>query len=88
MRETRKAAPIRLRARPVRRLRGAIEIPETFARSTIEREGEPGAVWLGELPGIVEGSRLSRLTQFADSLAGLLVDRVWPGAAGGATMWS
>ncbi|GAA1331260.1 aminoglycoside phosphotransferase family protein [Streptomyces sanglieri] len=31
-----------------------IEVPETFARSTIEREGEPGAAWLDELPGIVE----------------------------------
>jgi streptomycin 6-kinase len=31
-----------------------IEVPEAFARSTFEREGEPGAVWLGELPGIVE----------------------------------
>ncbi|MCB5908926.1 aminoglycoside phosphotransferase family protein [Streptomyces pinistramenti] len=30
------------------------EIPETFSRSTIEREGEPGAAWLAELPGIVE----------------------------------
>ncbi|MGW0769978.1 aminoglycoside phosphotransferase family protein [Streptomyces sp. NPDC002676] len=31
-----------------------IEVPETFARSTVEREGEPGSVWLAELPGIVE----------------------------------
>ncbi|MFD0337291.1 aminoglycoside phosphotransferase family protein [Streptomyces sp. NPDC127117] len=31
-----------------------IEVPETFARSTIEREGEPGAAWLAELPRIVE----------------------------------
>ncbi|MGW9118109.1 aminoglycoside phosphotransferase family protein [Streptomyces sp. NPDC055663] len=31
-----------------------IEVPETFARSTIEREGEPGAEWLAGLPGIVE----------------------------------
>ncbi|MFC9753941.1 aminoglycoside phosphotransferase family protein [Streptomyces sp. NPDC056921] len=31
-----------------------IEVPETFARSTIEREGGPGAVWLAGLPGIVE----------------------------------
>ncbi|MFB7209383.1 aminoglycoside phosphotransferase family protein [Streptomyces sp. NPDC056255] len=31
-----------------------IEVPESFARSTIEREGEPGAVWLAGLPGIVE----------------------------------
>ncbi|MFD9335076.1 aminoglycoside phosphotransferase family protein [Streptomyces sp. NPDC060028] len=32
-----------------------IGIPEAFSRSTIEREGEPGAAWLVELPGIVEG---------------------------------
>ncbi|MEU2674529.1 aminoglycoside phosphotransferase family protein [Streptomyces sp. NPDC007164] len=31
-----------------------IEVPETFARSTVEREGGPGAAWLAELPGIVE----------------------------------
>jgi streptomycin 6-kinase len=31
-----------------------IGIPEAFARSTIEREGEPGAAWLAELPGIVD----------------------------------
>ncbi|WP_326763571.1 aminoglycoside phosphotransferase family protein [Streptomyces sp. NBC_01591] len=31
-----------------------IEVPEGFARSTIEREGEPGAVWLSELPRLVE----------------------------------
>ncbi|MGW2090111.1 aminoglycoside phosphotransferase family protein [Streptomyces sp. NPDC001880] len=31
-----------------------IEIPEAFARSTVEREGEPGAAWLAELPGVVE----------------------------------
>ncbi|MFI9048293.1 aminoglycoside phosphotransferase family protein [Streptomyces sp. NPDC053427] len=31
-----------------------IGIPETFARTTVEREGEPGAVWLAELPGIVD----------------------------------
>ncbi|MGW0591252.1 aminoglycoside phosphotransferase family protein [Streptosporangium sp. NPDC002607] len=31
-----------------------IEIPETFARSTVEREGEPGAAWLAELPRIVD----------------------------------
>ncbi|MEV8564605.1 aminoglycoside phosphotransferase family protein [Streptomyces sp. NPDC051322] len=29
-------------------------IPEAFARSTIEREGERGAAWLAALPGIVE----------------------------------
>ncbi|MGI5198402.1 aminoglycoside phosphotransferase family protein [Streptomyces sp. CA-288835] len=27
-----------------------IRIPETFARSTVEREGEAGAAWLAELP--------------------------------------
>ncbi len=32
-----------------------IGTPEAFSRSTIEREGEPGAAWLAELPGIVEG---------------------------------
>ncbi len=31
-----------------------IVTPEGFARSTVEREGEPGAAWLAELPGIVE----------------------------------
>ncbi|KOU56732.1 kinase [Streptomyces sp. MMG1533] len=31
-----------------------IAVPETFARSTVEREGEQGAAWLAELPGIVE----------------------------------
>ncbi|MEV0231488.1 aminoglycoside phosphotransferase family protein [Nonomuraea sp. NPDC050786] len=31
-----------------------IEIPEAFAQSTVEREGEPGAAWLAELPAIVE----------------------------------
>ncbi|MBA4861204.1 kinase [Streptomyces sp. PSKA54] len=31
-----------------------IGIPEAFARSTVEREGEPGAAWLAELPGIVD----------------------------------
>jgi streptomycin 6-kinase len=29
-------------------------VPDAFARSTVEREGEPGAAWLAELPGIVE----------------------------------
>ncbi|MEU4607909.1 aminoglycoside phosphotransferase family protein [Kribbella sp. NPDC023972] len=29
-------------------------IPEVFARSTIDREGEAGAAWLSELPQIVE----------------------------------
>ncbi|WP_222871348.1 aminoglycoside phosphotransferase family protein [Nonomuraea sp. PA05] len=28
-------------------------IPQTFARATAEREGEAGAAWLAELPGIV-----------------------------------
>ncbi|MFF1922045.1 aminoglycoside phosphotransferase family protein [Streptomyces sp. NPDC058221] len=31
-----------------------IEVPEAFARNTVGREGEPGAAWLAELPGIVE----------------------------------
>ncbi|GAA2737521.1 aminoglycoside phosphotransferase family protein [Actinocorallia aurantiaca] len=31
-----------------------IEIPEAFSRSTVEREGESGAAWLGGLAGIVE----------------------------------
>ncbi len=31
-----------------------IGIPGTFAQSTIEREGEPGAAWLAELPRIVD----------------------------------
>ncbi|HEY9327171.1 MAG TPA: aminoglycoside phosphotransferase family protein [Streptomyces sp.] len=30
------------------------ETPEAFVRSTVEREGERGAAWLAELPGIVE----------------------------------
>ena len=32
-----------------------IAVPETFARSTIEREGDPGAGWIAELPAIVGG---------------------------------
>ncbi|WP_329494466.1 aminoglycoside phosphotransferase family protein [Kitasatospora herbaricolor] len=28
-------------------------VPAEFARGTVEREGEPGAAWLAELPGIV-----------------------------------
>ncbi|WP_431904379.1 aminoglycoside phosphotransferase family protein [Nonomuraea sp. bgisy101] len=31
-----------------------IELPEAFARSTVEREGEPGGAWLAVLPGIVD----------------------------------
>ncbi|GAA4081048.1 aminoglycoside phosphotransferase family protein [Nonomuraea soli] len=31
-----------------------IEIPERFARGTVEREGEAGAAWLAGLPAIVE----------------------------------
>lgn len=31
-----------------------IDLPEAFARTTVEREGEPGAAWLAELPGIVD----------------------------------
>jgi len=32
-----------------------IEVPETFVRTTVEREGESGERWLAELPGIVGG---------------------------------
>ncbi|ARF58495.1 aminoglycoside phosphotransferase family protein [Streptomyces gilvosporeus] len=31
-----------------------IAVPKVFARSTVEREGEPGAAWLAGLPGIVD----------------------------------
>ncbi|KOV88505.1 kinase [Streptomyces sp. NRRL WC-3618] len=31
-----------------------IAIPEEFAQSTVSREGEAGAAWLAELPGVVE----------------------------------
>ncbi|MFE7505230.1 aminoglycoside phosphotransferase family protein [Promicromonospora sp. NPDC057488] len=31
-----------------------IEVPDAFVRTTIEREGESGAAWLAELPGIVD----------------------------------
>lgn len=31
-----------------------IAIPEEFVQSTVDREGEAGAAWLSELPGIVE----------------------------------
>ncbi|MFD0148160.1 aminoglycoside phosphotransferase family protein [Streptomyces sp. NPDC055721] len=31
-----------------------IRTPEAFARTTVEREGDPGSAWLVELPGIVE----------------------------------
>jgi len=31
-----------------------ILVPEEFVRATVEREGEPGAAWLAELPGIVD----------------------------------
>lgn len=31
-----------------------IAIPEAFVRSTVDREGDAGAAWLAELPGIVE----------------------------------
>ncbi|WP_037678725.1 aminoglycoside phosphotransferase family protein [Streptomyces griseus] len=30
-----------------------IDVPEAFATTTVEREGEAGAAWLAELPGIV-----------------------------------
>ncbi|WP_441246833.1 aminoglycoside phosphotransferase family protein [Kitasatospora sp. McL0602] len=31
-----------------------VGIPDEFARSTVEREGESGSAWLDELPGIVD----------------------------------
>ncbi|ANP49893.1 aminoglycoside phosphotransferase family protein [Streptomyces griseochromogenes] len=31
-----------------------IDLPSAFVRTTVEREGEPGAAWLAELPGIVD----------------------------------
>ncbi|HEY8985111.1 MAG TPA: aminoglycoside phosphotransferase family protein [Streptomyces sp.] len=31
-----------------------IEVPEAFVRITVEREGEVGERWIGELPGIVD----------------------------------
>lgn len=31
-----------------------IDVPAAFARTTVEREGEAGAAWLAELPGIVD----------------------------------
>ncbi|RSN63916.1 aminoglycoside phosphotransferase family protein [Actinomadura sp. WAC 06369] len=31
-----------------------IEVPDAFARGTVEREGAAGAAWLADLPGIVE----------------------------------
>ncbi|MFJ9694270.1 aminoglycoside phosphotransferase family protein [Kitasatospora sp. NPDC101183] len=31
-----------------------IEIPEAFVRTTVDREQEPGAAWIAELPGIVD----------------------------------
>ncbi|MDJ1136104.1 aminoglycoside phosphotransferase family protein [Streptomyces iconiensis] len=31
-----------------------IELPEAFVRTTVDREGEPGATWLAQLPGILE----------------------------------
>lgn len=31
-----------------------IDVPEAFARTTVEREGESGAAWLEELPGLVD----------------------------------
>ncbi|MGW0707978.1 aminoglycoside phosphotransferase family protein [Streptomyces sp. NPDC002643] len=30
-----------------------IDVPDSFVRTTVGREGEPGAAWLAELPGIV-----------------------------------
>lgn len=32
-----------------------IVVPDTFARSTVEREGARGVAWIAELPGIVQG---------------------------------
>jgi streptomycin 6-kinase len=40
-------------------------IPAAFAQSTIDREGEAGAAWLAELPGIIE-DLLSRWACVAD----------------------
>jgi len=40
-----------------------IALSEEFAQDTVDREGDVGAAWLAELPGIVEellGRRLSR----------------------------
>ncbi|MFJ9213417.1 aminoglycoside phosphotransferase family protein [Streptomyces sp. NPDC102264] len=31
-----------------------IAVPDTFTQTTLEREGEPGAAWLAELPGVVD----------------------------------
>src|SRR4051795_13213083 len=31
-----------------------ITVPEPFATSTIEREGEAGSVWIAALPGLVD----------------------------------
>jgi streptomycin 6-kinase len=31
-----------------------VAVPEEFARRTVDREGEPGRVWLASLPGLVE----------------------------------
>ncbi|WP_377272208.1 aminoglycoside phosphotransferase family protein [Peterkaempfera sp. SMS 1(5)a] len=31
-----------------------ISVPQGFARSTVEREGEPGAAWLAQLPRLVD----------------------------------
>ncbi|MFD3484788.1 aminoglycoside phosphotransferase family protein [Streptomyces sp. NPDC058665] len=31
-----------------------IAVPDTFARTTVEREGAPGAAWLAELPRVVD----------------------------------
>ncbi|MFJ4923100.1 aminoglycoside phosphotransferase family protein [Streptomyces sp. NPDC088725] len=31
-----------------------IAVPDTFSRTTVEREGERGVVWLAELPGLVD----------------------------------
>jgi streptomycin 6-kinase len=31
-----------------------ITVPEAFAEATVKREGQPGAAWLADLPGIVD----------------------------------
>jgi streptomycin 6-kinase len=31
-----------------------IAVPEEFTQSAVDREGEAGAAWLADLPGIVE----------------------------------
>ncbi|MET9272087.1 hypothetical protein [Kribbella sp. NPDC003557] len=33
-----------------------IDVPEVFAQSTVEREGEPGAAWLAGMPALLAES--------------------------------